>query len=204
MVDGESFVNDLKTVTQECLANDKKDLKKYMFFKMNLLHSNIFAMSEKDTVTATTSKSAITTVSEKKENVDKLDNQINESLTLFDSVKKSVIENELKMQKMLIQNAIINEEKNNNQLWRKLKSKDIASFQDQSGYLASIKITMKGGKHRPSHPTHENFNCIPDWQSDQLPFDNVNGFNGAAEYDTGGYLTQLLIHAHQIDLIFQK
>ena len=43
-----------------------------------------------------------------------------------------------------------------------------------------------------------------DYEINELPFDNVNGFDGSFEYDNNGYLTKLLIETHQIDPIFQK
>ena len=43
-----------------------------------------------------------------------------------------------------------------------------------------------------------------DYEMFELPFDNVNGFDGSYEYDNNGYLTKLLIATHQIEPIFNS
>ena len=49
-----------------------------------------------------------------------------------------------------------------------------------------------------------NYGILTDYKQNELPFDNVNGFDGKIEYDRNGYLTKLLISSYRIDPIFQN
>ena len=42
------------------------------------------------------------------------------------------------------------------------------------------------------------------YKSIDLPFDNVNSFDGNKEYDHSSYLCDMLIVAHTVDPVFQK
>ena len=176
MIDNDTFVINLENITKDCLSDKTKNVRKYTFFKNNLLESNIWA--------STSSESG-------NSNDEKNDDSHNDNLRdsskslLFNKVKNNVIENELETQKMFIQNAIMSEEKTNEILWKELKSQSIEAFDSFLTYRNAIGIKAR-------------------YKLKDLPFDNVNGFDGATEYDHNSYLTDLLVASHTIDPIFQK
>ena len=130
--------------------------------------------SKKDDVTTT----GVSGNDEVKEEI-----MLEESLTLFDEIRKDILNKELEIQQMMIQNAVISEEKTNGESWSELKNwsnMPIADEKELEDSLLKVKYNL-----------------------DDLPFDNVNGFDGAKEYDHNIYLPQLLILAHKIDPTFQ-
>ena len=174
MVNNEQFISNLESTTKECLTQERKNIKKYTFFKNNLLHSNIWAMSQQDKLDHDEIKTDVNAYELKELNV-----KIEQSLTLFDKIKRDVVDGELKAQQMYIQNNILSEVKNNNDLWKRLISNEIEEFKSISSYGQKPKYEFKS-----------------------LPFDNVNGFDGRKEYDYN-QLTNELISSHYIDPIFQ-
>lgn len=180
MVDNNQFIKCLKDVTNECLANDKKNVQKYQFFKSNLLHSNVWACTDDDN-------------ENKMNEINKMDSKIKNQLLLFDSIKRDIIDKELKLQQMFIQNNILSEVENNLESWNKLISKDIELFEyKNSPNQANKKAELMKGLIESKYNIKD------------LPFDTVNGFNGSKEYDHNGYLTDLLITTYIIDPLFQR
>ena len=187
MTDNEKFLRTLSNVTEECLTHEKKNIFKHCFFKNNLLHSSIWTMEKEK---------------EKEEKHDDDVANINKSKLLFDEVKEKIVLNELKYQQMFIQNSIINEEKNNHENWQKLKQfgvkKEVASNDDGNMEKCSKLLQFENHKIKACELLHVRYPL------NTLPFDNVNGFDGSKEYDHNGYLTELLILAHQTDMKFQN
>ena len=103
---------------------------------------------------------------------------------LFEKTEQNVIENELKSQREFIKNSIIKQEKEWNESWKQL-----TTFKEEINGLLVSKVTQP---------------IDADFQEKELPFDNVNGFNGSFEYDNNAYLTKLLLFAHKVDPVFQK
>ena len=167
LYDNDKFINVLQECTSSCLSNDRKDKKKYLYFKHNLLHSKIWGTLD------TTSDEVKT----EKNDDDKF---------LFERIRLNVIEKELETQRNFIKNEIHKEEKEMKEWWNKL-------VKSNSKFL-NVK----------SNPSQLKQPLQPDFEQNELPFDNVNGFDGSLEYDMNGYLTKLLIATHQIDPIFQK
>ena len=195
MVCCDKFVENLKLVTNECLSNEKKTVAKYCFFKNNLLHSNIWAMKsakntngnqlsetkvEDDTPAQQQTQQELEGGDTKKS----IKKQIKNSLLIFEEIKKEIIDHEIRIQQMFIQNAIISEELNNKMMWNK---------------LLSLKYV------RPEKSNYELHDLLKaEYSLENLPFDNVNGFDGGKEYDYSVFLTKLLIIAHQMDSTFQN
>ena len=174
LIDSDAFTKCLENVTDECLSSEKKTVQKYQFFKNNLLHSNVWAMSrteDKDDAV----KSEINAIEEK----------IDEQLLLFDSIKSGVVDKELKSQQMYIQNCILSEESNNLLAWKKLVSNGVENYEAKPSKDTNISIQAK-------------------YQVKDLPSDTVTGFDGAKEYDHNGFLTDLLIASNTIDPLFQR
>ena len=163
LVGGDSFVQDLQNITDQCLNNSKKTVATHTYFKNNLLPSNIWCMG-------------IANQDQVQVEVDEHKQQI-----IFDQIESTVIAQELKSQQMFIQNALINEEKNNKEIWQQLKS--IESINNSSKFRHEIDAL---------------------YTLDELPSGNANGFDGSKEYDHNGYLTQLLIEAHSSGSVFQQ
>ena len=190
MVDSNKFINTLANVTDECLTHNKKTIGKHCFFKNNLLHSNIWTMEKQEKKEKEQEKDVITDVDEKTTNdnasTENLQRQIAQSGLLFDEIGSTVVSNELKYQRMFIQNSIINEEKNNSDSWNKLKefhaSETIGTDDSNVSGLSTLLQSNKG-----LELLHQTYGI------NELPFDNVNGFDGCKEYDRNGYLTELLI-----------
>ena len=198
MVDNDSFVKNMSNVTRECLSNEKKTVSKHCFFKNNLLNSNVWSMiSNTNTNTNKSSNdsngsndSDAVNTSENKSN--ELENVIDSSLLLFNQIKKDILSNELKTQQMFIQNAIISEEKTNNKKWVELRQ------------LSPKESLLEVIKELESDDELSQLLLPVYYNADELPFDNVNGFDGTKEYDHNIYLTQLLITAHQMNNTFQN
>lgn len=116
---------------------------------------------------------------------------------LFDEIENGIVEKELNMQKQYIKDEIVKLEKNMNKEYKQLKTRVINYNLVKFDKLSQISC-------KPSSVHSENLLQKPgiqsDYQLNQLPKDNVNGFNGKDEYDNQGYLTKLLMAAHQIGL----
>ena len=178
MVDNDSFVNVLENATSQCLSKDKKNQKSYLYFKNNLLSSKIWGAPT--TATTATAETAATTDEKKEETNNKND----DNKLLFEQIRVNVIEKELESQRKFIKESILKEEKEFRESWNKLVNNDIGvKSQSKTKVIQAIKS---------------------DYKNKELPYDNVNGFDGSFEYDNNGYLTKLLIATHQIDPIFQK
>ena len=102
---------------------------------------------------------------------------------LYDLVESKTLLSQLYDQKKYIYESILSEIKIHNDSWTEL-------------------MDFKIDNNRKQFITQEYIKA--DYESNELPFDNVNNFNGKLEYDNNGYLTKLLIATHQIDPIFQN
>ena len=97
---------------------------------------------------------------------------------------------------MLIQNALINEEKNNGKIWKELKEIE-SKWWSQNDFVQSTIAAQRVVKAK----CHS---IVPKYRKDELPFDNVNGFDGAKEFNHNLYLTKLLIESHMKNHAFQE
>ena len=112
-------------------------------------------------------------------------NSINSDDLLFNQIKLRVIEKELEKQRKCIQENVFKQEKGleSSQWWNKIIKCKFLKYSDRGVVTQKL-------------PT--------DYLMNQLPFDNVNGYNSTYEYDNSCYLTKLLISSHNVDSIFQQ
>ena len=212
LIDSERFLKTMENVTQECLTNDKKNARKYLFFKNLLLNSNVWAMdasNSNETKNAndtnnTNDTSEVKTDMDPNSNVSDLNEKIEQSLLLFDEIKKSILNNELKTQQMFIQNNVISEENNNLQVWNKLK---LFGTKGNDGNITQDKIEGSKPLNRDSYDFGWNdqhyYRLIePQYIFDELPNDGT--FDAPKEYSQHGFLTDMLIGAHSINPRFQN
>ena len=191
MVNSEKFTSNLKETTKECLCDQYKTVKTYNFFKNNLLNSNVWA-SKND--------GSVSTVVESKEKDKEKEKQATTLTTLFDQIKHNVILDELKAQQQYIQNCIISQEKNNSKFWKQLTTQTFDTVLTETGKGD----TGYGRYSNKNKIVYSELSCLhnievkPDFSIEELPFDNVNGFDGAKEYDHHGYLTKLLVYCYQV------
>ena len=190
MVNNEEFVNVIETCTKECLSTQSKNVQKYLYFKNNLLFSRVWGTNTTESKTENEAENKIDSNDDSNDNSN--DNDSYNTL-LFEKIENSVISQELKLQKKYIMNEIIKEESNYLESWNKLKEMKFESLNYEIDKRNGTKVKSKCRQVIKS-----------DYSENELPFDNVNGFNGATEYDNNGYLTKLLIGTHQIDPIFQS
>ena len=181
MIDKERLFKTLEITTMKCLTNEYKTPKSYQFFKQNLLNSQIWA-------------SKVSTSSNGKFNKNNSNNTINSIANdkiLFDRVQYGIIMKELNQQKEYIKENIDKMEKLFESEWKKLlniKTRTFDSTRSASSRIKYVKL------QQPIKPKYE---------ARELPFDNVNGFDGTIEYDYNGYLTDLMIAANVLDKQFQ-
>ena len=104
LVNSESFNRTIENVTKSCLVNEFRNVKKYEYFKNNLLHSNIWAKNAMD------------------ESDDSLGvrSVYDDSITLFEQVNKTVCLTELEKQQMLIKTEMLRIETQHKEAWEKL------------------------------------------------------------------------------------
>ena len=227
LVDGKKFSQTLEDVTAQCLSKKKKNLLKYNFFKNNLLHSNIWAMkSDIDPIKEKSDKTITqdnrvgdeksddvlddsTTAKEHiiKNDLVRLEEKIDNGLNLFDQIRSNVVEKELIDQKKFIRDSIINESNKNSEAWKKLCQLPIKEFSSSLTIWDKNNIRdrkRKIGKEKNIWNQMVMGKNIAQTTIDNLPFDNVNGFNGIKAYDYNVYLSKLLISAYQIDIPFQQ
>ena len=119
---------------------------------------------------------------------------------IFDEIQSSVVFDELKRQQMFIQNALINEEKNNGLIWKELKEIE-SKWWDERDFVQFTGPYGQGPQRIIKAKCHS---IAPKYHKDELPFDNVNGFDGPKEFDHNLYLTELLIESHIINNAFQE
>ena len=98
---------------------------------------------------------------------------------------------ESEAQQQYIQNCIINEEQINTQFWKQLT------------HVHSVILVTDDSINRDTL-SYSKLTCLhnadikPDFLIEELPFDNVNGFDVPKEHDHNGYLTKLLIYCYQV------
>ena len=195
MVDNEAFVSSIEKVTQNCLVRKLDDVKPYEYFKHNLLNSVIWGEPAQASSVSKKEEKEKETEKEKEE-------QARQAPTLFHKMMDSVTD-ELRTGKELISDMIRREEKEHSIYWNQLKNSinnfsfnkndDIRQNRVISRFLAdNYKDLMANNKIKI------------EYKKSELPFDNVNGFNGINAYDYDAYLTKLIIASHQIDPIFQN
>ena len=210
MTDNEKFTKTLADTTQECLSHEKKTIVKYCYFKNNLLDSNIWAMeSESESLKDVTfekdkENEDVVIKSDDEEKNERI--QTSKTKLLFDQVEEKVVLNELRYQQMFIQNAIISEEKNNNDSWKKLKQFGQTTIRNNiNDHDANVTLLSKLLQARRSSWDSSTYEMLhPSHSLNTLPFDNVNGFDGRKEFDQNHYLTELLILSHEMDSKFQN
>ena len=199
MIDTHKLTKCLEKVTNQCLTNQNKTIESYTYFKNNLLDSNVWAcpikcVSENNnnnndnnnniTKTAPVETKSNEIENDKNANVDTVNVSDSDDIKLlFDEIKSNIMDQELKIQQMFIQNNILSIETNNNKAWKRLIS-------DEINQRLSFGREIKTPESR--------------YNLSSLPFDNISGFDCAKEYDHNGYLTDLLISAHQMDPLFQQ
>ena len=126
-------------------------------------------------------------------------------MTIFDEMKNGIILNELSKQQQFIKNEFIKLEKEYTKQFKQLRENIIEENIGFEGHIAQNKLEYFHVKESQFKQDFMKINGIKsDYATKDMPFDNVNGFNGKFEYDTQGYLTKLLIGSHCIDPIFQK
>lgn len=197
-INEKDFIATLRNVTNNCLSSKTKTVKSYNFFKNNLLHSNVWAMKN-DSGGVTINKYEVKQDNDFKNNHENHDQFEN----LFDTINKDVILKELKHQKQFIKNEIIKLEKDHLSAFRQLKY-DIKYLNIASEQITqnSCIVDYHGDNGIDLMCDNDKFQI--DYELNELPCDNANGFDGKVEYDINGYLTKLLLASHQIDPIFQK
>ena len=228
-IDSEKFSTLMKNITKNCLSEKTKDVKKYTFFKNNLLHSNIWAVPY-EAKTAETKETDDETTNVKKSNA-----------TLFREVENSVVVEELSKQQLFIKQEMCKLETEFGKEFSELKSgikeynfaidntisqNRLISMYSEVDYMNpnatngddgddnddddddqtggddndDKKENGKKGKNKVKKAS----GIQPDYKLGEMPFDNVNGYVGTDEYDLNGYLTRLLIASHNINPIFQN
>ena len=185
LVNNDALVKTLEETTSNCLGNEKKNNKSYSYFKNNLLNSKIWGTSTKAESVVNTDVS--TDVSEEKEN------EKEKELLLFEQIELNVIEKELEKQRELIKKSILKEKQEFSKNWNELVNTTYAELNGD----AAKRFPMAWDKSVTQILELE-------YNRKELPFDNVNGFDGSYEYDHNGYLTKLLLTAHQIDPMFHQ
>ena len=117
MINNDEFVNVLEQCTKDCLSRESKNVKKYLYFKNNLLYSKIWG-------------TAVSVNEDKKtqDNEDNNDNSKEKNQLLFKKIENSVILKELRLQREYIRNEIIKEELNFVDSWNELKNRKFDSF----------------------------------------------------------------------------
>ena len=202
--DNKQFTNTMKQCARICLCEDKanknesKNAKTVHFFKNNLANSKVWSLPAYLDNTID-----INEISDEKSF--ETDTKSTSKTTLFDITKVEVIEKELLKQKQYLQQQIIKQEKEFGKNWNDLKYsilyRNIGTDHKLSQNRIKVDATVpKIGKQELMGDEHVSV----DYKRRELPFDNVNAFNGEQEYDLYGYLTKLLIAAHKIDPIFQS
>ena len=209
MVNNELFNQTLDNVTKDCLTASRKTIEKYTFFKNNLLNSNIWAINVNEDEDKGKNKNKNENQNEKKngsvtsdeKTATEAEADIGDGL-LFNKVELSSIENELMNQKQFIKDEIIKLEKEHLKDWQEVKYSikvwNVGLYRQISQTKIVNKYTSK------MEDLMSEFGIQSDYKLNELPFDNVNGFNGSQECDHRAYLTKLLLASHQVNPLFQK
>ena len=199
-IDSQKLYDILSDVTKECLKSQGKEEYKYQYFKQKLLKSNVWSMMMSNNENSDEKGNA-------KESKDENDVKVetnhrgNASRSLFDGVNATVITKELEKQKKYIKQQMIELETQFSVQWDQLKHNVKTYNLIQSEYsLSQMKLEHRQGKK--DYLVEKG--VLSDYESKDMPFDNVNGFNGSLEYDLNGYLTKLLILSHNINPLFQR
>ena len=202
--DRNRFRKTMEECVRMCLCDkNTRNAKTSSFFKNNLEHSKIWCLPA---MTKIEEKEKVSTTGDEKET----EKQIKEKdeykkSTLFEEIRMSVIEKELHLQKEFLQKEIIKEEKENNENWNSLKYSILPINIGRDDQISQNRLCVDATiPYLRGRELMENGGNKPDYKKTELPFDNVNGYNGIEEYDINGYLTKLLISAHKIDPVFQE
>ena len=217
MVDNEKFIQNLKTIADECLSNEKQNIVKSRWFIEAFLKSNIWASntgnsnatdSTNNKAAATSEKSSVESNQRNDSNADdtktneKKDDTLKQGKTshLFDEFKETIIAQQIEHQKEYIREQMLELEKNHFSSFQDLQS-GIKRFHLDPDYEVLRQSHLDRGKYDRSNIMSEKNGAIhPIYNINELPINNSQGFNGADDYDHNGYLSRLLIVSHQVTL----
>ena len=157
LVDSETLVNTLEKCTADCLNSENKNSKKYLYFKSNLLNSKIWGDVDINTGNGATDEAKESNSASSSSGSNKC---------IFERIESNVIKKELDAQRKYIKKSIIEEEKQWGEYWKTLKEETFISKGSAQEQGQAVKQLLKS-----------------DFAANELPFDNVNGFDGASEYD---------------------
>ena len=228
LVDSEQFNDTLQAVTTECLTKKCKNVKKYQFFKNNLLNSNVWGLPAAPKRATATHAATIGKDDEKQQETDTIknedsDNSDSSDRSVFDAIEANIILEETALQQKYIKDEICQIEKEFCQEWQELKysikeynlghgnkisqNSLINRFdlsQDLMKFNTNIGIGIGNGIGNGIDINSNSRGIQADFKLNEMPIDNANGFIGSNEYDINSYLTKILISSHQCDPIFQK
>ena len=208
-IDSKRLSNILAKITQESLTSKHKTSDyKYLFFKTKLLNSNVWSMmndSNNDNDHNNTINNNNINANSSNENKDEdekqeANNDKNRS-SLFETIEKNVISVELTKQQEFIKQEIIKLKQQFSEQYTTLKH-NIKEYNLDKNDLSTQKKLESRYRHDKDYMKDKGIKS--DYLHKDMPFDNVNGFDGVMEYDVNGYLTKLLVRSHNLNALFQK